>query len=102
MEKFKYVRPRIPENEIEVCLDMFSKEEAKKRICEFIKNTLDDVEMQIKMNETIHDVMCRLCKFGIHRWDTKKSKFGVPKNRTCKRCGAYEIYGTHTKWNKIR
>jgi len=57
MEKFKYHRPQVPENEIEMCLEMFDKKEAKNRICDFIKNTLDDVEWQIKRHETIHNVV---------------------------------------------
>lgn len=57
MEKFKYHRPQVPGNEIERCLEMFDKKEAKKRICEFIKNTIDDVEGRIKRHEIIHNVV---------------------------------------------
>ncbi|MFA5432905.1 MAG: hypothetical protein WC319_08545 [Candidatus Paceibacterota bacterium] len=44
----KYLRPRLPEKEIELCLDLFDKEEAKKRILEYIKGVFDDAESQLK------------------------------------------------------
>ena len=54
----KYLRPRLPGKEIELCLDLFDKEEAKKRILEYIKGVFDDAESQLK-NCFIHDVVWR-------------------------------------------
>ena len=51
----KYLRPRLPEKEIELCLDLFDKQEAKKRILKYIEGVLDDAESQFK-NCFIHDV----------------------------------------------
>ena len=44
----KYLRPRLPEKEIELCLDLFDKEEAKKRILDYITGVFDDAESQLK------------------------------------------------------
>ena len=52
----KYLRPRLPEKEIELCLDLFDKQEAKKRILKYIEGVFDDAESQLK-NCFIHDVM---------------------------------------------
>jgi len=57
----KYLRPRLPEKEIELCLDLFDKEEAKKRILEYIKGVFDDAESQLKNCfipcYTLHDII---------------------------------------------
>lgn len=53
MKAIKYIRPEVPEKAIDLCLDMFDKKEAKKRICEWINNTLDDVERQINIERNI-------------------------------------------------
>ena len=52
----KYLRPRLPEKEIELCLDLFDKQEAKKRILKYIEGVLDDAESQLK-NCFIHDAV---------------------------------------------
>jgi len=44
----KYLRPRLPEKEIELCLDLFDKQEAKKRILKYIEGVFDDAESQLK------------------------------------------------------
>lgn len=44
----KYLRPRLPEKEIELCLDLFDKQEAKKRILKYIEDVHDDAESQFK------------------------------------------------------
>lgn len=44
----KYIRPRLPEKEIELCLDLFDKEEAKKRILNYITDVFNDAESQFK------------------------------------------------------
>lgn len=49
----KYIRPRLPEKEIELCLDIFDKQEAKTRILAYIKGVLDDAEIQFKMKKYI-------------------------------------------------
>lgn len=54
----KYLRPRLPEKEIELCLDLFDKEKAKKRILDYITGVFDDAESQLK-NCFIHDVVWR-------------------------------------------
>lgn len=54
----KYLRPRLPEKEIELCLDLFDKQEAKKRILKYIEGVFDDAESQLK-NCFIHDVVLR-------------------------------------------
>ena len=51
----KYLRPRLPEREIKLCLDLFDKQEAKKRILKYIEGVFDDAESQLK-NCFIHDV----------------------------------------------
>ena len=53
--KMKYLRPRLLEKEIELCLDLFDKQEAKKRILKYIEGVLDDAESQFK-NCFTHDV----------------------------------------------
>jgi hypothetical protein len=58
MNEMKYLRPRLPEKEIELCLDLFDKEEAKKRILDYITGVFDDAESQLK-NCFIHDVVGR-------------------------------------------
>ena len=55
----KYLRPRLPEKEIELCLDLFDKNEAKERILKYIEGVFDDAESQSK-NCFINDVMARL------------------------------------------
>ncbi len=42
----KYIRPRLPEKEIELCLELFDKNEAKKRILRYIKDMFDHAESQ--------------------------------------------------------
>ena len=56
----KYLRPRLPEKEIELCLGLFDKQEAKKRILKYIEGVFDDAESQLK-NCFIHDVSNLLC-----------------------------------------
>src|SRR5690606_33195873 len=42
------LRPRLPEKEVELCLDLFDKQEAKKRILKYIEDVFDDAERQFK------------------------------------------------------
>ena len=50
----KYLRPRLPEKEIELCLDLFDKNEAKERILKYIEGVFDDAESQLK-NATLKE-----------------------------------------------
>lgn len=50
----KYRRPRTPEKEIELCLDLFDKKEAKKRILKYIEGVFDDAESQLKIFSISH------------------------------------------------
>jgi len=45
----KYVRPRLPKEEIEMCLELFDKNEAKKRILSYIEGLIDNSEGQYNM-----------------------------------------------------
>ena len=104
MEKFKYQKPKVPENEIEMCLEMFDKKEAKKRICEFIKNTIDDVEWQIKRHETIHNVVCILSGKTI---EIPKSESPCKSCKNddgylqCLNCKSYNQYQNESIWNDL-
>jgi len=42
----EFIRPRLPEKEIDYCIQFFSKEEATKRILDYIKSLIDDAEQQ--------------------------------------------------------
>ena len=53
----KYLRPRLPEKEIELCLDLFDKQEAKKRILKYIEGVLDDAESQLKFIRDVSGVL---------------------------------------------
>lgn len=46
----EYIKPRLPEKEIELCLDLFDKKEAKKRILKYIEGIFNDAESQFKFN----------------------------------------------------
>lgn len=54
----RYLRPRLPEKEIELCLDLFDKNEAKERILKYIEGVFDDAESQLK-NCFTHDIVWR-------------------------------------------
>ena len=56
MEKFEFIRHETPKKQIEFCLESFDKKEAVKRICQWIEDTMDNVEMQIKNYESMHHV----------------------------------------------
>ena len=82
----KYLRPRLPEKEIELCLDLFDKQEAKKRILDYITGIFDDAETQLK-NCFIHDVVGQseqLCpKCGSDNLDTADNE----NDNLCNYCG---------------
>ena len=48
----KYIKPRIPNKEIELCLDLFGKKEASKRIIEYITGVIDDSDAQFNLLNT--------------------------------------------------
>ena len=48
----KYIKPRIPNKEIELCLDLFGKKEASKRIIEYITGVIDDADTQFNLLNT--------------------------------------------------
>ena len=53
----KYFRPRLPEREIKLCLDLFDKEEAKERILKYIEGVFDDAESQLKTASDLWDLL---------------------------------------------
>jgi len=58
----KYLRPRLPEKEIELCLDLFDKQEAKKRILKYIEGVFDDAESQLKSEQLESGITCMMCR----------------------------------------
>lgn len=55
----KYLTPRLPEKEIELCLELFDKKEAKKRILEYIEGVFVDAENQLKNSIDANTVLRR-------------------------------------------
>ena len=50
MKEFKLIKPTEYDKAIELCLDLYDKEEAKKRICKYIADTIENIESQIAVH----------------------------------------------------
>ena len=52
-----YIKPHLPDKEIEYCLEFFEKDEAKKRILSYINGILNDAESQYNLLKSIADLI---------------------------------------------
>lgn len=57
-----YIKPRLPEEEIRLCIEMFSKEEAADRIIGFVGSLIDLFDQQVKLDEDINRIVSELSK----------------------------------------
>lgn len=57
-----YIKPRLPEEEIRLCIDMFSKKEAADRIIRFVGSLIDLFDQQVKLDEDINRIVSELSK----------------------------------------
>lgn len=57
-----YIKPRLPEEEIRLCIDMFSKKEAADRIIRFVGSLIDLFDQQAKLDEDINRIVSEISK----------------------------------------
>lgn len=57
-----YIKPRLPEEEIRLCIEMFSKEEAADRIIRFVGSLIDLFDQQAKLDEDINRIVSEISK----------------------------------------
>jgi hypothetical protein len=57
-----YIKPRLPEEEIRLCIEMFSKEEAADRIIRFVGSLIDLFDKQAKLDEDINRIVSEISK----------------------------------------
>lgn len=90
----EFIRANLPEKEIEICLDLFSKEEAKTRLLDYIKGVIDDSERQfnylknsiqscnpIKINPLLDD---ECIKTWVDEWSKIQSNFVIHSSENFK------------------